>query len=731
MNKRRPLFKQSQRSKGQSLIIVAFAIIALIALVGLAVDLGLVYVERIRVRRAADAAALAAAAELPLEGAAQVRALEYLQENDYSCGLTASYAGGNLSFTCSSTDTRVEINPGYAGHYTTGPAEADAEQIIRVQTVPYRDDVYQTDSANMVEVEVVSRVPLYFMKILGFASIPVSGRAVGENINNLDVALIFDRSGSMEFDTLCYGCWTQQDGVDYPSGQRWPLPWNDGDGDGTPDHCEGSQPYTYSGRKYLIIEAEDYSYHSVPYDRDLYQIGMSYWVVQRNGGSRSDNSQLRGDNDYLVGAPGANSGAADAYGRDSVGAYVSHMPFWSHNGSSSAPGNDCQLAAVQSGVCTDDTWAQSLGGPFPVPRLDYEFTVPDGGTWHFWMRGLRGNSSSSYFWSVDSNSIEQDTFGGYGTYYNGADNKDWQWDKMGSRALSAGTHTLHVYAGGAGVDLDRMIITNNSNTPPSSVRGSESHIDNSRTNEACYPCDARYGGYPGASGQGGQPPHCQISGNASDTINLRYLDDIYDDEQPIRGAVEAAKDFVEMLDPAYDQIGLVSYSSRARIDNELECVRRLGSTNCTPQIITDTVMSSLDHTHANGGTNIGEGIKLGIDVLSNTPGQYGRPSAAHIMVLMTDGESNQTGGLDTSKCTASLWPNDGVQSKDCVVYYAQLARNNGIVIYTITLGGSADIELLQYVAELTGGVHRHAPRPEQLGPIFEELYQRIFLRLVE
>jgi hypothetical protein len=60
-----------------------------------------------------------------------------------------------------------------------------------------------------------------------------------------------------------------------------------------------------------------------------------------------------------------------------------------------------------------------------------------------------------------------------------------------------------------------------------------------------------------------------------------------------------------------------------------------------------------------------------------------------------------------------------------------VARNNGIVIYTITLGESADIELLQYVAELTGGVHRHAPRVEQLGPIFDELYQRIFLRLVE
>jgi hypothetical protein len=38
---------------------------------------------------------------------------------------------------------------------------------------------------------------------------------------------------------------------------------------------------------------------------------------------------------------------------------------------------------------------------------------------------------------------------------------------------------------------------------------------------------------------------------------------------------------------------------------------------------------------------------------------------------------------------------------------------------------------MQFIAELTGGVHRHAPRPEQLDPIFDELYNRIFLRLVE
>ena len=108
------------------------------------------------------------------------------------------------------------------------------------------------------------------------------------------------------------------------------------------------------------------------------------------------------------------------------------------------------------------------------------------------------------------------------------------------------------------------------------------------------------------------------------------------------------------------------------------------------------------------------------------------------MILLTDGESNQTDSLPSACYAQDYWPhNDGDpadetnRSKDCVVYYARQARNNGIVIYAITLGASADIELMEYIAELTGGVHRHAPRPEQLDPIFDELYNRIFLRLVE
>ena len=48
-----------EHTGGQSLVIVTFAFVGILAFVGLAVDLGWVFVERVRVAQAADAAALA------------------------------------------------------------------------------------------------------------------------------------------------------------------------------------------------------------------------------------------------------------------------------------------------------------------------------------------------------------------------------------------------------------------------------------------------------------------------------------------------------------------------------------------------------------------------------------------------------------------------------------------------------------------------------------------------
>lgn len=366
-----------REEKGQSLILVAFAILTLLAFVGLAVDLGLAYVERIRVRRAADAAALAAAAELPLEDAAHIRALEYLEDNDYGCDLQVT--GAAATFFCNDTSTvRLEIN----GNYISGPAEDNATRTVRLNTVDYRlEPDFVVDTADRIRVEIIEDAPVYFMKLFDFFEVPVKGSATAENINNLDIALIFDRSGSMEFDTLCNGCWTAATGAEYPEGDRHPLFW--GSDPNEPDHCKHNGPLVYSGKKYIIIEAEEYGELSNAYQRELRNLGYTYWVLQRNG-SQVDTSYM--DN-------------AGAYGRDIYGAYIEHLP--AYPTSKGGGGVSCTWADLlnipEPLLCRQDPQISGWGGPFPAPRVDYKFTVPDTGLWYFWIRGQGGNSYTSSY----------------------------------------------------------------------------------------------------------------------------------------------------------------------------------------------------------------------------------------------------------------------------------------------------------------------------------------------
>jgi hypothetical protein len=241
-------------------------------------------------------------------------------------------------------------------------------------------------------------------------------------------------------------------------------------------------------------------------------------------------------------------------------------------------------------------------------------------------------------------------------------------------------------------------------------------------------------------------------------IDNRY-DPIYDDEQPIRDALESAKYFVGRMDLRLDQIGYVAYDSRAEIRDELRCIRDLGPENvdgnpdctvgaCTPsgdpfdtacdvdcgcygEVITNTVLYHLDQATASGSTNIAEAIKLGIDVLKTTGGHFGRAGAAHVMILMTDGQANTHSGC-AAECDddPDLYPLDDDADNDCVVYYAQAARDNGIAIYTIGLGTGADKDLLRYVADTTGGRYYPATR-ENLDDIFDKLYERLFIRLIK
>jgi Flp pilus assembly protein TadG len=75
--------KGFRSEKGQSIVILTVAMIVFIALLGLSLDLGIIYVRRVQLSRAVDAAALAAVVELPDEDSAEAIATQFLHANGF------------------------------------------------------------------------------------------------------------------------------------------------------------------------------------------------------------------------------------------------------------------------------------------------------------------------------------------------------------------------------------------------------------------------------------------------------------------------------------------------------------------------------------------------------------------------------------------------------------------------------------------------------------------------
>jgi Flp pilus assembly protein TadG len=669
-----------REESGQSLIVVAGAIITLIAIIGLGVDLGVVYVEKVRLARAMDAAALAGAQELPIEEAAHKRALEYLVANGYGAG-----------------EACIETLGSSLGSASCAGSEADT--IITIDTERFRDEG-QENTANRITVYATQKVPLNFMRVLGVVDeAPVAASATAENIDNLDIAIVYDRSGSMQEDTRCYGCWEPVG--EYPGGNLFPLPFEDPD-TGVVIHCQESDPVNFEGRWYISIEAEHYSQYLIEadYHRENTEFPKTWWAMQRQ--------------------PNRN-----ASGPDERGAWMKLGP-------------DAE-AAIRYYNLSDILYPPDL---YTTPRLDYDFTVPEYGTYFVWIRAQGGRFDRRIHVGLDGVPMGTGYASYNGPYNDGAYSNRWSWNRVLTlNNLNAGDlYTLNFWAAVTGFRLDKIVITNDSRTnlvsygrplgwdrPGVSDAGPvETH---GRTNWACLEQDPRFTPVDPVYGQ----------------------DDLYDDRQPIRAAKQAAKNFVRRLNPELDQIAYAQYNASSTIREELYCIKRYGS--CADF---ENVVGIIEATTASGSTNIADALWDGIRVLttgrepsndgegfpSKDPGaeHYGRPSAAHILVLMTDGQANYYPYLPSGygNCYSdNLWddvPGESTnqrRGRECVAWFAHQARDQAVVVYTIGLGAQADNELLAYVADITGGWYYFAPSAEELDDIFDNLYERIFLRLTD
>lgn len=166
-----------------------------------------------------------------------------------------------------------------------------------------------------------------------------------------------------------------------------------------------------------------------------------------------------------------------------------------------------------------------------------------------------------------------------------------------------------------------------------------------------------------------------------------------------------------------DQIGLVAYGNTAQIETGLnddgvsETVD-LGGHGLTAEYSKiNTIQMHKQASHYSGNTAIGDGIAKAMELL-NAEGRYG---ARKQILLMTDGLANVSPSgfsLPGSWNWDELCDYDGDGyadyktgsiSSQYALYEACQASENHIVIHTLCMGSSADVNLMKAVAHVSGG----------------------------
>jgi hypothetical protein len=167
--------------RGQSLVVVAAAAIALIAFVGIVTDVGLVYVQHGQLQRAVDAAAVAAAGWTYTDSLSI--ASQFIQVH-------------NLD----PTEVQVFVPP-----ITEGTSEYYYDVCGNVQTGTWYEDtaLCADPPRKLVRVEARAEVNLAFLNVIGIHDVTLSAISEGEAAT-LDVALVLDTSYSMAWDTGHY-----------------------------------------------------------------------------------------------------------------------------------------------------------------------------------------------------------------------------------------------------------------------------------------------------------------------------------------------------------------------------------------------------------------------------------------------------------------------------------------------------------------------------------------------
>lgn len=166
--------------------------------------------------------------------------------------------------------------------------------------------------------------------------------------------------------------------------------------------------------------------------------------------------------------------------------------------------------------------------------------------------------------------------------------------------------------------------------------------------------------------------------------------------QPITSTKEAAKAFIDRLDPVYDQIGALSFHEQVTLVSAL-----------SNQFI--NVKSAINSINAEDYyTNTSAAITAANTQLNSVPA-----GNTKVEILLTDGQANR--------------PTDVATGEAAALTAANAAKESGIIIFTIGLGGSVNSEFLTNVASTINGTPQfyYAPSTEDLNSIYDRIAEVI------
>lgn len=184
--------KLSRKSeRGQAIILIAFAFIGLVAMVGLVTDTGLLMIGYGKLKRSVDAAAVAAAQEF---------------RPDPNTGIL------NLTAMQNAARGMLQVNQiGNVNNLTVRTCEdTGANRPALCNPDPVGNPV---ENRKLVEVSATANIPFGFLRVIGINGANISVSSIGEAAT-IDLVLLIDTSGSMAYETT--GAANQADPGDDP-----------------------------------------------------------------------------------------------------------------------------------------------------------------------------------------------------------------------------------------------------------------------------------------------------------------------------------------------------------------------------------------------------------------------------------------------------------------------------------------------------------------------------------